>query len=287
LTKVRKAFSAGLKFWWSKVAQKANTFIVKHLIPPGLVVVSGNRSYRAAAQVFAESQIIRAHSFDYDSYLRQLDEVEHADRSLVDPYAVFVDQDLCYHPEYVYANLAPYATPESYFPIMRRGLLILGEATGLGLRIAAHPRASYQQRGSNSFEPIPIVYGDTATLIRDCKVVVGHTSTALQYAILFKKPVIFTTTDELESSWLGPYISTFAATLGKNVIDFSGDLESVDWAAELQVDDDRYAQFRREFIKMDGTANRPLWNIVIERLQRDVMSKRSAPPLTTPVPSRP
>jgi len=280
VTKARMAIAAGPKDWLAKAASKANAFFVARRIPPGVVIVSGRRSYDAAAKASHESQIVSAHNFDYDIFLRLNGAASGPPGPSARPYAVFLDQDLCYHPEFVFANLTPYVTPERYFPAIRQGLQALAGALGLDLRIAAHPRASYEHRGLASFGSIPIWSNQTAELIRDCTVVVCHSSTALQLAVLFEKPVIFATTDELAASLLGHYVEKFAAILGKSVIDLSGNLELVDWRKELRIDSEKYAAYRDEYIKMDGTENRPLWHLVIAHIENRV---KAAAPTRSPI----
>ena len=59
-----------------------------------------------------------------------------------------------------------------------------------------------------------------------------------------------------------------AAELGKKPINLDGDLSSVDWRAQLDVDTVRYALYRSRFIKTDGSPELPLWQIVINHIER-------------------
>ena len=93
-----------------------------------------------------------------------------------------------------------------------------------------------------------------------------HCSTAVQLAVLFLKPVVFVTTDELNSSELGLYIESFASKLGKTVINIDRDLYKVDWHKELNVDYQKYADYRNEYIKIDGSPEKPYWDIVIDHI---------------------
>jgi len=140
------------------------------------------------------------------------------------------------------------------------------------VRVAAHPRAAYVSRNQDYFEGIPIEVGRTAELIRGCKAVVCHDSTAIQFAVLFARPVIFVTTDELDrlfldASFKSESIAAFAAELGKSVINLDRDLEDVDWRRELNIDERRYADYRNRYIKIDGSPEIPYWNIVIRHLE--------------------
>lgn len=42
--------------------------------------------------------------------------------------------------------------------------------------------------------------GRTMELVRDCALVLCHASTSVSYAVIFRKPLMFVTTDEIERS---------------------------------------------------------------------------------------
>lgn len=235
--------------------------LVVPFIGPGLAVVSGEESMRLLSVYKCE--IIKAHNLDYDIYLR-------LNKSIGGPagiYGVFIDQDPCFHPDRLYRDATPYISPEKYFPTICNGLRKISHALGVDLRVAAHPRSSYQQRDPNYFGGIPIEYGRTAELIRDCKVAVCHCSAAIQFAVLFRKPIIFVTTNEMISQTVGKLTAKFARLLGKTVINLNDDLDNVDWQKELCVDSQKYDEYRNKYIKIDGSPEKPHWDIVIDHIE--------------------
>jgi hypothetical protein len=183
---------------------------------------------------------------------------------------VFIDQDYCFHLEFIYQGTGSVVTAERYFPAVRKGLGAIAAALELEVRIAAHPRANYEERGMREiFGAFPIERGRTAELIRGCEVVICHDSTAIQYAVLFAKPIIFLTTDELSLTYEGAHIEELAAALGKKPINLDrADLTAIDWRAERKVDQERYANYRNKFIKAEGSPELPLWTIVIDHVEQ-------------------
>jgi hypothetical protein len=273
--KLRKAFAVGpiksLKLLTNALMLK----VIAPSIRAGLTVVSGESSVPSVCGR-DDQRIIKAHNLDYDIYTAIKKSL---DRSAGE-YAVFVDQDYCFHPEYIYQDAPAAVTPEKYFPAICKGLRTISHALGVDLRIAAHPRAGYQQRIADYFEGIPIEYGRTAELIGNCKVAVCHDSTAIQLAVLFGKPVIFVTTDELnsvffDSSFKSESITSFASALGKSVINLDSDLNCVNWKKELSVDSTKYAEYRNRYIKIDGSPEIPHWDIVITHIENAV--RRTSP----------
>ena len=243
-------------------------------VQPSLAIVAGESSLPAAAHAtVAGVRVIAAHNLDYDVYLSLgASDGGGAAPIAADPYIVFLDQDYCFHVEYLYQGVTTTLAPARYFPVLCRGLRQIAGALGAGVRVAAHPRSNYRQRAPDYFEGIPVESGNTAQLVRGCKAVVCHDSTAVQLAVLFGKPVIFVTTDDLDrlyldSSFKRESIGAFAAELGKSVINLDRDLENVDWREQLKIDARRYADYRHSYIKMAGTPEIPYWNIVIDHIE--------------------
>lgn len=249
----------------NKAVVKWNSIRLPRSIPPAFVMVSGQKSLEAAAAAGYGDRVIRAHNFDYDRYLSLRDARDPSD----DPYIVFLDQDVCAHPEFIFENLTPYATPGRYIPTIAAGLRAIASALGTGIRVAAHPRSAHRAGGHGFPDDVVVEFNRTAELIRGCAAVVGHSSTALQFAVLFRKPIIFTMTAELEHSEIGPYTAKFAELLGKRVVDLDApDVSVVDWRGELTIDAPRYASYRNDYVKTAGSEEAPLWDIVISHLER-------------------
>lgn len=263
LRKLGQVLAKGPRGAFKWLSSAAVQRLVVPRIATGVAVVSGEQSMAGVGNCAA---VIRAHNFDYDRYLS----LKQSSPPVAGDYAVFIDQDYCFHIEYVYQSIRPIVTPQRYFPAVRRGLELISAALGIGMRIAAHPRASYHQRNLDCFGEFPIEYGRTAELIRDCRFVVCHDSTAIQWAVLFEKPLIFVTTGELKQAYEGRSIAKVAAELGKSPVDLDrSDLQDVDWKAELSVDASRYGAYRRHYVKTSASPEQPLWDIVLDRLDEN------------------
>jgi hypothetical protein len=118
------------------------------------------------------------------------------------------------------------------------------------------------------FGEFPIEYGNTAELVQRCQAVVCHDSTAIQFGVLFAKPLIFVTTDELMLSYEGRSIAKVASEFGKSPVNLDRpDLRTVDWRREVSVDPRKYADYRNKYVKTDGSPEMPLWDIVIDHIE--------------------
>lgn len=229
--------------------------------PPDFAIFGGERSRRVRPPLTAATEALWAHSLDYDIYLAEKDGPRGDGKT-----AVFLDEWVPFHPDYVRLGVAPYSTPERYYPALTAFFDRLERANGLSVVVAAHPRASYDA-GAAPFGARRVEHGRTAALLREARCVIAHASTAAGFAVLFGKPVIFTTTGDLRASPEGPIINHMARTLGKKPLDLDKPGE-IDWSAELAVDEKAYAEYRRLYLKKEGTPEAPLWEIVADRLSR-------------------
>jgi hypothetical protein len=279
-TKIWEAIRGGPVGLVRCVSAKVARMRLAGALEPGLIVVSGDKAARVAEHHVGPGRIVRAHNLDYDILLRRREERVEAS----DGHVVFLDQDLCFHYDFVFEEETPYATPDRYFPSVCRVLRRLEERLGVSAVVAAHPRSAYRERDGNPFQGIPVEYERAFELIRGARAVVVHNSTAIQFAVMFQKPLVFLTTDELERSVGAEYIAVFAKSLGKSVINADGDLDRVDWDDVLQGNPSLYAQYSSEYIKSHGSPERPLWEIVARRLEADLSAPGSVS--TTAYPQR-
>jgi hypothetical protein len=132
--------------------------------------------------------------------------------------------------------------------------------------IAAHPRSEYE-RHPDYFGGRAVIRGRTAELVRTSGFVVAHASTALNYAVMFERPVVFITTDQIDASpGLGRYISDLAARFGSPHVNL--DRPPGTWQTPQSIDRQAYTRYRAAYIKREGTPERPCWQIVADELER-------------------
>ncbi|MFA5147187.1 MAG: hypothetical protein WC515_07425 [Candidatus Omnitrophota bacterium] len=230
-----------------------------------LVFEGGEQPAYSSYPIDPRSETIRIHSFDYDIYLR---EKGRRDAVSKDSMAVFLDEYVPFHPDYMHMGVKPFSEKDDYYPAMRNFFRFVEAKYKVRVVIAAHPKADYENH-PDYFEGRPVVKNRTAELVRDSSLVMAHSSTAINFSVLFKKPLIFITTDRLDRSPQKELISVTAASLGKvavNIDHFSeDDLEDV-----LAVDEKAYDNYRNTYIKQDGSVDAPFWQAVSDRLKEGI-----------------
>lgn len=132
------------------------------------------------------AKVVPINFFDYDRYI----EVRaHAGHGLVTGrYALFLDSYLPYHSDFAFCGQRR-IEPVAYYRSLNRFFNLLERARGIRVVIAAHPRADYEQQAV--FEGRKIFRLATAALVKDAEFVLLHGSTAMSFAVLNSKPLVF------------------------------------------------------------------------------------------------
>lgn len=107
---------------------------------------------------------------------------------------VFLDDNFPYHPDFLMVKKNT-INPGLYYDILNSFFADIEERTGLGVVIAAHPRANYNH---NPFNGRPLIYYKTELLVREAALVLAHASTAISFAIIHEKPLCLLYTNDIQ-----------------------------------------------------------------------------------------
>jgi hypothetical protein len=231
---------------------------------PALVVAGGEQSLASQQSLYpltSSSHIVWTHALDYDAYLQEQEVPRQVDQTR----GVFLDEYLPYHPDFTYLGIEAPSTADAYYPRLRAYFDYLEKAHGRRMVIAAHPRSEYE-RHADYFGGRPVIRGRTAELVRTSGFVVAHSSTALSYAVMFERPVVFVTTDDLDASPLGRFIADLAARFDSPRLNLNRAENT--WQPARAVNKEAYRRYRAAYIKKEGTPEVPCWQIVADELKR-------------------
>ncbi len=208
----------------------------------------------------SRSQLIPAHSFDYDIYLALAG--SEPSPQWPSEYAVFLDEDMVYHSDYLHAGIEPPVTAEEYYPAMHRFLTLYEEITNRKIIIAAHPRTDHD-RQREFFAAFDYVAGDTARLVQHASDVLLHQSTSCGFAVLWHKSMLFLTMPALRHARDALIIKKRASMFGAPLVNVGDSREQiVEKIALRAVEGKLYDQYRDNFIKYPGSPELPFWQIV-------------------------
>ena len=210
---------------------------------------------------------IQAHTMDYDIYLENINKKNKKEEK---NYAVFIDEGPFYNPDSDIFYPVPFKEDE-YFLTLLDFFRKFKNETNLDILFAVHPKTSPKnlKKCSNYLKEIKCVIGNTAELVKDSKVVLTHESTALSYAILFNKPLIFITSDEINDSWMKPHIDAFNKIINSHVINISKKkTEPLNTEKLFKIDKNGYNKYLYDFLKIPNSPNLPLWEIFSQEIKK-------------------
>lgn len=265
--KANRKYSEGLIKRLSGVSLKQLFSRMLMKIPPYTNIKTANFFFTGGAKSLPKSSLIDSktevlwiHAFDYDIFLEQANESQREEKHIV-----FLDSNIAFNPEYIYRGMTPLVSAKKYFLSLCRFFDRLEAKFGREVIIASHPRSHYE-KSPGVFQDRKIVRGKTAELVRKSKFVVLHWSVSLTFAVLFKKPMVFISTDELEKGSHAEMLNQFASTFGKMPINIDETLD-IDFDNELYVDDKIYEKYKNDFIKIKGTEELPFWQVVSNKIR--------------------
>ena len=201
---------------------------------------------------------VSAHALDYDLFLQTPPVSER------EPIAVFLDQCFPFHPDFqVLRSKAP-VTAERYYPSLCAFFDVLERTAGLEVIIAAHPRSP---KDKNLFAGREVRYGQSLELVQRASLALAHTSTAVNFAVMYHTPLLFLNTAELNLSQ-GQIIAGLAGRLNApclNVDDLPAAWEALLTRSPAQAK--AYAAYAAQYIKEPGSPDLPFWQILLDDLQ--------------------
>ena len=235
--------------------------------PPVFILAGGSQTISNYKPLIGKNtKIIWGHTLDYDLYLEDLQKLSNNEHKRK-KYAVFIDGYWPFYPDYVRMNVKPPVSPENYYPLLCGFFSKIEKETGFDVIIAAHPRSNYEEH-PDYFGGRKTIRGKTKELIRDSEFVLMHYSTSVNFAVLYKKPVIFFTTNEMEHFNIDAnHIRAYSSELNKSFMNISNDYK-IDWEKELKIDGKSYADYKEKYIKRRNTEDKFFWQIVADEIKK-------------------
>jgi len=176
--------------------------------------------------------------------------------------AVFLDQNIGYHPDNSEHGLANSVDPEMVYPNLRRWFDLVEAKTGLRIIVAAHPRANYDAH-PGIFGDREIRYGEAAKLVHASSLVMTFYSTAVNLGVLFGKPISVLYVPELMNMGMGDASDALAETIGTSAIDIS-QLDGLVWPDIMRFDSNAYRRFIERYIRSEKSTGENIAEIVFE-----------------------
>ena len=207
---------------------------------------------------------IRSHALDYDIFLQEKTRKEKKQE-----FILFLDCGMTNHPDYQKLNIPPHCSEDVYFPLMRSFFNQVEKKTGLPVIISVHPRIKINDDLSKKFGNRELILNRTAEFVKAAKFILNHDSTAINFVALWKVPMIFITTDEIERAEYSEMESQdqFLKTNRLNINNLYNDIDFYEIAQKPLSQYNRYIE---AFIKLNGSSSQHSAEILIQGLKKYV-----------------
>jgi len=139
-----------------------------------------------------------------------------------------------------------YMTSEVWYPVLVSFLDKIEKASNTTVDIAAHPKTSHQSKPSY-FGNRNVLYGKTQELVCNSNFVITRGSTAISYAVIFKKPVVFIYSDQIKEDKLAmSSVNAMSELLGTAPINIDDDL--IGMTDCFEVNESCYEAYRNNYL---------------------------------------
>jgi hypothetical protein len=250
-----------------------NYYFLFGIAPAAVLLLNGEKSgsVRPLYPIDRKTTLLWTHSFDYDVYLKNQQEITSSDIRA----GVFLDDYLPLHPDFLFTGVEFSISPEDYYRKLCNFFSSLEQQALTKVLIAAHPKSDYDN-APDYFCGRTIVKGKTASMVREAAFAIAHMSTSINFAVLYHKPIIFVTMDEIEKmssgkNITGLYIQAIAAALGKTPVNIDHEI-IFKWDKEMEINEAAYSHYRNLYIKKRGTPEKPMWEIFYSWLRENPVS---------------
>lgn len=214
--------------------------------------------------------IISANSFDYSMILEKSREFKNSNQDNI----IFLDSGgpLFKTDSFMYGNKHP-LSKELWYPALVNFFNIIEKQTGNKVVVAAHPKHKYTKESSQYFGSRQVIHDKSMDLISQASIVITLNSTAVSYAVMFNKPVIFLISNEVinDGNILLQEINFYASILGTSAIN----VDRVDdkLITNLTVNSEKYILYKNKYLS-SRSDNKTNGEIIMDDVIKGISNDR-------------
>lgn len=246
----------------TRALRKLGRVLLLKILPdqrPDMALVAGS-SWRADPRFVGASVKIPAHSFDYEKYRRiNADEMP----ASVPAWALYIDESLPSHEDNSELGYDAPVSFERFSVALKRFFDQFEQESGMTVRVAAYPSARSDAYYKALFGDRDVVFGQTAELVKGAAVVFAHASTAISFAVLWRRPLVFLVSEELRNSWYMPWVLAPQRVLRAPLVDIDEEAAGCVVGKEGGVVDAlSYEAYENTYLRSPDADEASLWDIL-------------------------
>ena len=217
-------------------------------------------------EAFPKSKLIYTHHKDYETYLSY----KNKKKIIKKQYAVLLDENIFNHPDnfqwnkyYNKNNFSYYQ--EQYYELLNKFLLNFEKISKLEVVVAGHPKNFDNANNRKFYGNRKFVINKTFDLIKDCKIVLAHSSMSVSFAILLKKPIVFLNSSLMFK--LGMFTKVLSLVVETNAPMLYMEDQLLDYKYLLNNKKILYKSYTNKFLKSSmSNKNKSIWGSLFEAL---------------------
>ena len=237
--------------------RKILTYVNQKLIK--IVMITGKDPQNLEGYLSNKIKKIYTHGYDYNYFLK-MKKV----KKLKKDYILYIDQNFISHADFFIKKRHAFVS-DNFYKNIEYFLKKISKANRCDFKIALHPKSVLQK--SNFSQKAKCFLNLTPELIQQSKFVLCHYSTAVSFAVLFKKPIISLTSIELDNVRAGSQIRSMSKILNTPLYI----LEKKDQNLKLENNYDKssYNKYLNNYIKHPKSNNINSWITLLNKIENE------------------
>jgi hypothetical protein len=182
------------------------------------------------------------------------------------PYLLFIDDCLPNASDWALLKLQPPVSELNYYSNLTNYFNRMEEIFGLEVVIAGHPNSFEDSDISHKMGGRSVYFDKTAQLTINSSLVLAHATTAVSFAVLARKPIIFLSSKELSRTMTGLLIRSASVRLGAR-LDFIDRQNCESYQGNsLVVNFKKYACYERDYIRSRECQENQPWESLVSHI---------------------
>jgi len=257
-----------IKVLHKKLSFFFQTLLRSYFLGNKMYILTVPKRINSCRKLYPFSKIIVGSTYDYNNYLK--DKKKSPEIILNTKYALYIDgaRPHIQGDEFLFRNKVR-INPENWYPKLNNFFDLIESELKLEVVIAGHPKTENTNL-EKRFSGRRIIYNKTKDLIKNCEFILTRMSTAISFAVIYKKPIVFVISEELSQE------KFFTESQKKYLTSFSQESLFIDGSKtlilkeikNLKINEDKYKKFLNENLTGSEKTNYFLINEIYKKFSR-------------------